>query len=100
MIMKTTELKPVYLQFLPPQNAMQEGILYISKRFQVAKHLCACGCMSDTVTPFEHQGETMTLPGWKFTDNDGLVTLSPSIGNAQFPCKSHYWIQNNKIIQA
>jgi hypothetical protein len=96
--MRTTELKPVYSDFLPPVEKMEEGVLYISKVFGVAKHLCACGCKSDTVTPFKHQGETMELPGWDFIENNGLVTLDPSIGNAQFPCQSHYRITNNKII--
>ena len=26
------------------------------------------------------------------------VSLSPSIGNFQFPCKSHYWIRENRVI--
>jgi hypothetical protein len=25
------------------------------------------------------------------------VSLDPSIGNWSFPCRSHYWIRNNKV---
>jgi hypothetical protein len=34
------------------------------------------------------------------TFDGDLVSLSPSIGNWQFPCRSHYWIRENAIVWA
>ena len=64
------------------------------KEYQTAIHLCACGCGEKTVTPFSSK-----FPGnWGLIDNNGVVTLEGSIGNSQIPCKSHYLIQQNRII--
>lgn len=79
---------PEFVEFMPQE--LTEGILYISLKFEIAIHLCACGCRLRTVTPFS-EGE------WKITVADNVVTLSPSIGNFQFDCRSHYWIKENAI---
>jgi hypothetical protein len=34
---------------------------------------------------------------WELTFNGKSVSLSPSIGNWNFECKSHYWIIKNKV---
>jgi hypothetical protein len=34
--------------------------------------------------------------GWHMTEKDGKVSFTPSIGNYQLPCKSHYIITKNK----
>ena len=72
-----------------PAN-LEEGILYVCLEHQVAIHLCACGCKEKTVTP-------LSMNGWAFTFRDGEFSLSPSIGNFSMPCKSHYFITNNKV---
>lgn len=77
-----------YVEYVPKEIA--PGILYVSKRYNVAVHLCPCGCMSKVVTP-------LGACEWEFYDDDGEPTLSPSIGNWQIPCKSHYWIECGKI---
>ena len=87
---RLTELKPEFVEFMP--HTKEHGILYISKRFGLAIHLCACGCGYETVTPIDG------LLAWKLTENDGKVTLHPSIGNQNFECRSHYWIRNNRVI--
>lgn len=84
-----TELKPVEVVHVP--EVMENGILYISRKYEVAIHLCACGCGEKTVTPFGSPNS------WKLIDGKEGITLRPSIGNQQFKCKSHYWITNNKI---
>lgn len=71
----------------------QEGIIYVSQDFNLVIHLCPCGCKKEVVTPFGKDDWTITI------END-LVTLFPSIGNFQFPCKSHYWLVKNEIICA
>ena len=68
---------------------LESGILYVSDEFEVAGHLCACGCRNKVMTPL---GPTE----WTFTDTRG-PTLRPSIGNWQLPCKSHYWIDGGRI---
>lgn len=65
-------------------------ILYVSEEFDVAGHLCPCGCGNKIITPL---GPT----DWSFVEEDGKVTLDPSIGNWQIPCRSHYWITNGEI---
>lgn len=68
---------------------LEFGKLYISKKYNIATHLCCCGCGKETVTPLEETG-------WKLIENSG-VSLSPSIRNFNFHCKSHYFVKNNQI---
>ena len=87
--MKITELKPLMVEYMPEKK--EPGILYISNKFNLAIHLCACGCGNEVVTPIGDNGWTTNA---SFEDK---VTLRPSIGNWGLPCKSHYYITNNKI---
>jgi len=32
--------------------------------------------------------------------SDGSVSLFPSVGNWKYACKSHYWIRENKVVDA
>ncbi len=70
---------------------LQPGILYVSLPFGTATHLCPCGCESVVVTPLA--GER----AWQIDIEGDLATLSPSIGNFQIPCRSHYWIRDNEV---
>lgn len=86
---RTAILIPTYVKTMPEK--LEQGLLYISYEYEMAIHLCACGqCNNKTVTPFGDGG-------WTLTDDAGLITLSPSIGNFQFPCRSHYYITNNEV---
>lgn len=76
------------VEFVP--KVLEVGILYVSKRFKVAAHLCPCGCGSKIITP-------LGPCEWSLTIKRGSPTLYPSIGNWQIPCKSHYWITNGEI---
>lgn len=64
--------------------------IYISLECKVIIHLCACGCGEKVVLPIDPDG-------WEISYDGESVTLKPSIGNFQFPCRSHYWIRNNKV---
>lgn len=88
---KIYQLEPVFCEHTP--NDMEEGKLYISKEFRVAIHLCACGCGRKTVTPIARP------ENWTLINNEGLITLRPSIGNfsGESPYHAHYYITNNKI---
>lgn len=79
-------LKKVY--YMPAQ--LEPGILYVSDEFKVAAHLCPCGCGNKVNTP-------LGPANWKFIERNNEPTLSPSISNWQFPCKSHYWITKGDV---
>ena len=70
-------------------TVLDEGRLYISMEYATAIHRCACGCGLEVVTPL---GPT----DWKLIF-DGTVSLSPSIGNWNFPCRSHYWLKRDRV---
>jgi hypothetical protein len=84
--MKTVQ--PKFVEFIPEQ--IEEGILYVSISFCTAVHRCACGCGEEVVTP-------ISRTDWHFSFNGESISLSPSIGNWNFPCRSHYWITNNQV---
>jgi hypothetical protein len=90
---KLTELYPVYVENIP--DTLKMGLLYISKRYGTAVHLCACGCGKQTVTDLK----PIWNDGWTLTENNDLITLIPSIGNwiEEHPYHAHYYITNNKI---
>ena len=91
--MSIMEIIPEYISDPFPER-LKQGIIYISKDRDIAAHLCCCGCGQETITPLK----PLNSDGWKFSDTNGLVTLSPSIGNFSSPCRSHYFIRNNKIV--
>jgi hypothetical protein len=35
--------------------------------------------------------------GWRLQKKGDMVSLYPSIGNWNYPCKSHYWIRSNQV---
>ena len=87
-----TKLIPVFTEIIT-DNLKPEN-LYISEKYKVAIHLCACGCGNKTVMPFDSEYNEY---GWKLTNNNGLISFNPSVGNFQYPCKSHYFIVDNEI---
>ena len=86
--MKIYEMKREFVHRVPAE--LEEGILYICLDCDVVVHKCACGCGEKVVLPLSPEH-------WKLT-YDGEVTLSPSIGNYQYECKSHYFIRNGKVV--
>jgi len=90
---KIYKLEPVFCEQI--YKELEEGKLYISEKYGVAIHLCACGCGVETVTDFQ----PVWSAGWTFKNNNGLVTLRPSIGNfnGEEPYHAHYYITDNKI---
>lgn len=90
------ELKLIFVREIPKEK--EEGILYVSREFHTAVHLCICGCKGPVVTPFSHVIDGKDH-GWNFTfHNEETVTLRPSIGNwSPGPYHAHYYITKNKI---
>jgi Family of unknown function (DUF6527) len=74
-------------------NLLQAGVLYISMEYATAAHLCCCGCGEEVVTPF-------TPTDWKMIFDGETVSLSPSIGNWNFACRSHYFIRSGRIVES
>lgn len=85
--MKGETLTPMFTEYIPADP--DPGNLYVSMQFETAVHLCACGCGSKVVTPFGPRDWVLTF--------DGTVSLRPSVGNGQQPCRSHYFIRNDRI---
>lgn len=71
----------------------QSGILYACFDCNVIVHLCACGCGEKVVLPIDPDC-------WKVEYDGESLSLHPSIGNFQYPCKSHYWIRKNNVVWA
>jgi hypothetical protein len=78
---------PRFEEYIPADP--EPGLLHISLRYATAVHLCACGCRRKVVTPLKPTG-------WRLIF-DGTVSLDPSIGNGQYPCRSHYYIRSNRF---
>lgn len=85
--MKAKSLSPVFTETVPSNP--DPGNLYISMQYETAVHLCACGCGTKVVTPFGRHDWTLTF--------NGLVSLSPSVGNGQQPCRSHYYVRDDRV---
>jgi hypothetical protein len=89
---KVTVLRPEYVEHLPEQ--LEQGVLYICEAFDATAHKCCCGCGEDVYNKLgPARWRLIKLP-------DASVTLYPSIGNWNYPCRSHYWIRSNRVIDA
>lgn len=89
--MAVKEYKPLLVSRV--NDDLEPDKLYISLDCKVVIHLCACGCGEKVVLPIDPEG-------WRITYDGESVTLHPSIGNFQFPCRSHYWIKHSKVVWA
>jgi hypothetical protein len=86
-----TKLSRITLQrvhYMPKE--LEPGILYFSEEFEVAGHLCACGCGNKVMV---RVGPTE----WSVEEHVDGPSLRPSIGSWQIPCKSHYWVEKGTI---
>lgn len=77
-----------HVKYMP--KVLRPDVLYVSREFGTAAHLCACGCGLKVRTPL---GRTE----WALEETERGPTLYPSIGNWQQPCRSHYWIYRGEI---
>ncbi len=79
------------VQYMPKE--LKPAVLYVSGEFDIAMHLCPCGCGSKVKTPL---GPTE----WSVEETKRGPSLRPSVGNWQQPCQSHYWIDGGEILWA
>lgn len=87
--MRSERLEPRFVDAIPEK--IEPGYLYVSIRFRTAQHLCACGCDSRIVTPIKPAKYSLSYDGES-------VSLWPSVGNWQKPCKSHYVIRASRVV--
>lgn len=85
---RITRLSLQHVKYLPKE--LSSGILYVSREYRVAGHLCACGCGNKVITP-------LGPAKWSLSEDDGEASLWPSVGNWQLPCRSHYVIKAGGI---
>ena len=90
--MKQKIYKTQFVDRMPPDDTMEDGVLYVAPHFHVAVHKCMCGCGEKVVTPLGRDNG-----GWAWSFDGTNIRLHPSIGNFQYDCKSHYFIADGEI---
>lgn len=86
--MRRGDFSHEFVEVAPPTLA--EGVIYVSIAYAMVLHLCACGCGNKVVTP-------LSPAEWQLLYDGESVSLTPSVGNWEYPCRSHYWIRRNKV---
>ena len=86
--MSRASIRHEFVDLIP--DTIEDGVLYVSVMYATALHLCCCGCRLEVVTP-------LSPTDWSLTFDGDTVSLRPSIGNYSFPCRSHYFIERNRI---
>lgn len=89
--MRHNQVNPCFVKGIP--RKLEPGILYVSMEYGTVVHSCCCGCGLEVVTP-------LTPTDWKLTFDGEAISLWPSVGNWNLPCRSHYVIQGNRVIEA
>lgn len=72
-----------------PQE-LREDTVYVCIPFATVVHKCCCGCGLEVVTP-------LSPTDWRLVFDGETISLDPSVGNWGFPCRSHYWIRENRV---
>lgn len=86
--MRIPALVPKFVDNIP--DDLVSGVLYVCIRYATVVHLCCCGCDNEVVTP-------LTPTDWSLIFDGETVSLSPSVGNWSFHCRSHYWLRHNRV---
>jgi hypothetical protein len=85
------KLRHEFVEVIPRER--ENGVLYVSIPFATAVHNCFCGCGTKVVTP-------ISPVGWQLIFDGEAVSLSPSVGNWAYPCRSHYFIRRDTVVWA
>ena len=85
--MRTKTWQLIWVEDMP--ETMEGGKIYLSIKHRLTEHLCACGCRAEVSLPLGRND-------WKIEYDGETVSIWPSVGNWQLPCKSHYIIRENK----
>ena len=81
-------LKHEFVEYIPAH--LENGVIYVSFVFATVVHKCCCGCGNEVVTP-------ISPTDWQLIFDGKSISLYPSIGNWGFACRSHYWIECNRV---
>lgn len=84
------QILPEFVDEIPEE--IDEGYLYLCLPYNAVIHKCACGCGEIISTPLDKKH------GWIMQYDGETVTLSPSVGNGSYKCRSHYFIRGNSIV--
>ncbi|WP_213604861.1 DUF6527 family protein [Pseudoxanthomonas japonensis] len=84
-------LEPRFVVAVP--QALEPGVLYVSMEYGTVVHSCCCGCGAEVVTP-------LTPTDWHLSYDGEAISLRPSVGNWNLPCRSHYVISRNQVIES
>lgn len=88
--MNWTDLVHQFVNEIPRE--IEPATVYVSIEYGTAAHLCP-GCGRKVVTPF--------APGsWNLIFDGEAVSIRPSIWNRAHECRSHYWIDRDRIVPA
>lgn len=80
-----------FVDTLPQANDIEEERLYISVKYNMTTHRCACGC--GTIVPLP-----ISPTDWSLAYDGEHVSLNPSVGNGALSCRSHYYIHDSQIV--
>jgi hypothetical protein len=84
-------LRHQFVDYLPER--LENDVLYLALRFGTVAHNCCCGCGNEVVTP-------LSPTDWQLTFDGESISLAPSIGNWNLPCRSHYFITKSRVLWA
>lgn len=84
------QILPEFVEEIPKE--IDDGYLYLCLPYNAVIHKCACGCGEIISTPLDKKYE------WVMKYDGEAVTLSPSIGNGAYKCRSHYFIRENSVV--
>ena len=90
-MIKIKHLRHRFVELVP--DVVEPGILYVSMEYATAAHRCCCGCGEEIVTPFNPAQ-------WQMSFNGDAVSLHPSVGNWNLPCRSHYVVHEGRVTEA
>lgn len=85
---RLSRIEPEFVDLIPRELIF--GTLYVSMKYATTQHLCACGCGKRVVLP-------LSPAEWSLRYDGETISMSPSVGNWEYTCKSHYWIDHNRI---
>lgn len=86
-----TEISHEFVDTIP--DHLEDGVVYVSIPYAIVVHTRCCGCGHEVVTPLHPRQ-------WSLTFDGETISLTPSIGNWSFPCRSHYWIRAGHVHKA
>jgi len=86
--MKRRAISHRFVEFIP--EVLDEGVVYVSVPYATVVHKCCCGCGREVVTP-------LSPTDWELRFDGKTISLYPSIGSWNLPCKSHYWIRRDRV---